>query len=201
MRRLAPLFLALLGAACARGVDGGAPAAAFRDSVTVETPDTIDGFALRPEHGAVLRDSAAWYLLRRCSRREPQGVTAVWTPPAGEVRRMEAALSDYMLEVEPEFRERMAFWEPAYRADPGVRDSLTVGFRRQYAGFVAEGRRHIYVSFLPAEVAERTDFFPGVVWSWRTHAEDVCDGGPAFFGMEYDVETGRFDHLDFNGAV
>lgn len=201
MRRISLLVLVFVAAACARGVDGGAPASAFRDSVTVETPDTIDGYALRPEHGVVLRDSAAWHLLRRCSRRDPQGVTGLWPPSPDDVRRMEAALSDYMLEVEPRFRERVAVWDPAYSTHPSVRDSLTVGSRRQYAGYVAGGRRYIYVSFLPAEVAERRDFLPGVVWGWRTHAEDVCDGGPAFFGMEYDVETRRFANLDFNGAV
>jgi hypothetical protein len=29
----------------------------------------------------------------------------------------------------------------------------------------------------------------------------VCDGGPQFFGAEYDVEAGRISHLAFNGSL
>jgi len=29
----------------------------------------------------------------------------------------------------------------------------------------------------------------------------VCDGGPAFFGVEYDVAARRFTHFGFNGSL
>ncbi len=32
-------------------------------------------------------------------------------------------------------------------------------------------------------------------------AVGVCDGGPSFFGVEYDPETKAFSHFEFNGIA
>ncbi|HEX9346325.1 MAG TPA: hypothetical protein VF919_02020 [Gemmatimonadales bacterium] len=41
---------------------------------------------------------------------------------------------------------------------------------------------------------------PAAKPDWRAHAVVVCDGGPDFSGVEYDLRAGRFHHIDFNGS-
>jgi len=36
---------------------------------------------------------------------------------------------------------------------------------------------------------------------WRFRSQVVCDGGPAFFGFEFDPAMGQFSNLEFNGAI
>ena len=36
---------------------------------------------------------------------------------------------------------------------------------------------------------------------WRREPVIVCDGGPSFFGVEYDVERGQFTHIAYNGMA
>jgi hypothetical protein len=67
------------------------------------------------------------------------------------------------------------------------------GWARQYVGIVRGGRRYLYGNFFPEDVSHE----PGTAWL-RT-ALQVCDGGPAFFGVEFDVAAGHFTHVAFNG--
>jgi hypothetical protein len=36
-------------------------------------------------------------------------------------------------------------------------------------------------------------------FDWKHELLMVCDGGPAFFGIEYDPQTNTFDHFAYNG--
>jgi hypothetical protein len=65
-------------------------------------------------------------------------------------------------------------------------------FMRQYLGVVRGGRSFIYVNLF--RLGKPSD-------DWRSHAVVVCDGGPNFFGVEYDLSAGRFHHIGFNGSV
>jgi hypothetical protein len=69
------------------------------------------------------------------------------------------------------------------------------GWRRQYGGFLRDGRRFIYGNFYPRGVGDDRP----AANDWRHGPMTVCDGGHAFFGVEYDVDGHRFTHLDFNG--
>ena len=78
------------------------------------------------------------------------------------------------------------------KAPPRVRSPIPpefteAGWRkewgRRYIGTIRDGRRHIY-----------GDFGPG------GHGP-VCDGGAAFFGVEFDVQAKRFTHIAFNGEA
>lgn len=66
---------------------------------------------------------------------------------------------------------------------PGRWTGFPHGWSRRYVGIVRDQRRYIYASFSPGEQG------------------DVCDGGPAFFGAEFDVERAAITHLDFNGEA
>ena len=70
------------------------------------------------------------------------------------------------------------------------------GWLRQYVGIVRGGRRFVYGNFFPRSVTRYGD-----AGRWRREPVMVCDGGPAFFGIEYDVESGTFTQLGFNGLA
>ena len=72
--------------------------------------------------------------------------------------------------------------------------NLRPAWQRQYAGLVRNGSRFIYGSFFPADAQNE-------LAGWRERPMIVCDGGPQFFGAEYDVEAGRISHLAFNGSL
>jgi hypothetical protein len=57
--------------------------------------------------------------------------------------------------------------------------------------------RFIYGNFITKEAAGIGE--PSGHESWRETATSICDGGPVFFGVEYDVDAGKFSHLAFNG--
>ncbi|MBC6981350.1 hypothetical protein [Caulobacter sp. 17J80-11] len=56
-----------------------------------------------------------------------------------------------------------------------------------------DGRRYVYANFFPPNASDADD--------WRTRPIMVCDGGPWFFGAEYDVTAGRITQLAFNGRA
>lgn len=132
-----------------------------------------------PTGAAILDGTHAPRLLRQCSRRAPAPGEAVWQPGASDVITFEASLPA----------------ELANRSDTEVDWSAwPQGWRRQYVGIVRGGRRFIYGSFIPRQ--DGSGNAPPAAGP-----EIVCDGGPAFFGAEYDVEARRVTHLAFNGAL
>lgn len=65
------------------------------------------------------------------------------------------------------------------------------GWLRQYIGIVRGGRRVIYGNFFPNAPGERAQ--------WRQAPVIVCDGGPVFFGVEFDADRGVILDIEFNG--
>lgn len=134
----------------------------------------------RAQDGAVMPPDKAKDLLHQCSRPSPQNVTGTWLPQAAQISELEARL--------PPLLERNL---------AGQRHPDIAHYARQYAGLVQKDRRIIYVNGFwlhPSDPAVKS----GV---WRTRANMVCDGGNAFFGVEYDPMTKGFTHLVFNGTA
>jgi len=132
-----------------------------------------------PADAAILDGAQAPTLLRQCSRSTPEPGESNWQPSSADIAGLEAAL-------------------PAALAAEGRRETTGApqGWLRQYAGIVRGGRRFIYGNFVPAGVG-RDSAQPD---RWRTQVQTICDGGPSFFGVEYDVEARRFTHMAFNGG-
>ena len=137
-----------------------------------------------PDHAVVLPIEAVDPMLRQCSRATPQPGEGRWQPEAADIIAFERALPAALAE-----RRRTAE-TPDWANDRG-------GWRRQYVGYWRGGRRFIYGNFYPRGVS---DGEPG---NERWHREPIviCDGGPAFFGAEYDVGARRITHLAFNGSA
>lgn len=122
-------------------------------------------------------------MLRQCSRRSPPAGEATWQPAAADIVALEAALPAAL----------------AANHAPGSPDGsrLNADWLRQYVGLLRGGRRFIYGNFFPREAGP----VPGEPDRWRSQPVIVCDGGPSFFGVEYDVEAGRIMQVDFNGGI
>jgi hypothetical protein len=132
---------------------------------------------------AVLPPDKASALLHQCSRSTVKPGESGWMPRARDIARLEARLPAALA-------QEVAGWDAAARA--GLKNAPT-GWYRQYVGIVRGGKRFIYGNFLPVG---RDD------WGhWRVEPMIVCDGGPAFFGTEYDVEKDEISDLAFNGSI
>ena len=112
----------------------------------------------------------------QCSRATPQGATSFWTPTVAQLDELELRLIPYL--------EGRA---------PAARPPLDTGFHRQYIGFIKNGVRYIYGNFYRGQ-KEVTD-------SERIQPVVVCDGGPAFWGVVYDLDRGEFSDIAFNGIA
>lgn len=126
----------------------------------------------------ILPGSAAKSLLNQCSRSAPSLGEATWQPGWTDIAALEALLPQ------------------ALAADPRARGLDTAnaprGWHRQYVGITRNGRQFIYGSFFPDRAMSRMK-------GWDAGPVMICDGGPAFFGVELDVQARRISHLDFNG--
>lgn len=136
--------------------------------------------AALPADAVVLPGSAVATIFQQCSRGAPAPGEASWQPGEDEIAALEAALPA-ALAARPEGRE--------------LADAPN-GWLRQYVGIVRGGRRFVYGNFFPRSVTHYGD-----AGRWRREPVMVCDGGPAFFGIEYDVENGTFTQLGFNGLA
>lgn len=139
--------------------------------------------AALPAEAVILPGNTVAAMLHQCSRSAPQPGEATWQPEAEAIAALEAALPAALRAERP--------------AGDTELSNAPRGWRRQYVGIVRGGRRLIYGNFFPddpganAMMGER----------WRREPTMVCDGGPVFFGVEYDVEARRFSHLAFNGSL
>jgi len=138
-----------------------------------------------PGTGVILKDSAA-AVLRQCTRRTPRNVERFWQPTDSVVRVLEGPLLELLRDVLPRVRivDRP---QPTLRAEQ---------YYRQYVGIVRGGKRLVYVNgFPPPDSLSESIAGKGY---WRRLPIEVCDGGPYYFGVVYDVERRAFEPIDFN---
>ena len=124
----------------------------------------------------VLPESAADQVKQLCSRPGPPSFDGVWKPTEADIRAMESRLS------------RIA----DLRTESGIIDvriKHADRYSRQYVGVIIENRKFIFINAF-------CDDSPPTYW--RERVVDVCDGGCSW-GVVYDVETGKFSHLEMNG--
>jgi len=127
-----------------------------------------------PADAVVMAGANAAGLLHPCSRDAPLAVQGTWQPRAQDILAVERVLRQTLVSRPP-------YGDADWSKAPG-------GWRRQYIGIVRNGRRYIYGNFFP----KRDDRL------WRVEPVVYCDGGPKYFGVEYDVASRRIT-LAFNG--
>lgn len=129
----------------------------------------------------VLGPSAGKGLLSQCSRGTPRGVSNFWKPSTQDIAELEGALPGYL-----EAREKAGDQIPP----------KGLSYHRQYVGFSRGSNRFIYGNFYPASAANG-------FWKHKesTQPFGVCDGGPAFWGIVFHLETKKFEEISFNGLA
>jgi hypothetical protein len=134
----------------------------------------------RPFQSVVLAEHYARELRHLCSRPGIPEFQGTWTPSVDEVEVMESRFRKLQ-----RVRAKLCCIVGAYVGD--VND-----FYRQYIGVVAMGKRYIYVNAYPVEADSVLSDTP---------VNQICDGGDAYWGVLYDVESGIFVDLAFNGLA
>jgi hypothetical protein len=128
---------------------------------------------VRADQAAVLKGAEARALFDQCTREVPHKIGGFWDPTPAQIRQLEADLVVYLRQSKlPE-------------SAPPMQQSW-----RQYAGFERVGRKLIYVNGFPGPLYDG-DY-------WKREAEQVCAGGPAYYGLVYDPERHTFGELKVN---
>lgn len=98
-----------------------------------------------------------------------------WTPTKGQALEAEEVVEKFLKEKRP--AQSPELWQKLTR------------YKRQYVGYVADGRKRIHVNFYCSE--EPLTSKP-VLYD---------DGGDCFFQVDYDVEGRKVEKLSINGEA
>ncbi len=127
----------------------------------------------------VLPASSAAAFSHLCSRPGIPAFESSWEPSDAVVRALEHRLGDL---------EKL---EATGCCVVGAHVDRPDRFYRQYVGVVIGGKRFVYINAYPRS------------WEFGLRSEPetrTCDGGTSFWGVLYDVATGAFSGLAFNGV-
>lgn len=150
--------------------------------------------------GAILPVSQGPALIKPCTRLAPQGVQSFYLPAAADIA-----------ELEERMPEALAFVRSRNSRGRNIVPPFAT-YYRQYGGLVkGENRRTIYISAFPREslmhlnelltrVPKRNASDEDTV-VWRRDPIAACDGGAAFWSMEYDPETREFSGFEASENV
>jgi hypothetical protein len=130
--------------------------------------------ALIPGGGYIVPISRAADFIHTCSRPAPAHVTGYWLPSEQDIHLFEATL-----QMPKNQRHLRSSHIPA--------DS----YKRQYVGILVKGRHRIYGNFFSGRMDGLEPTVPEV----------VCDGGPEFWGVEFDPVTKTLTELYGNGLA
>lgn len=134
-----------------------------------------------PENAYLVPPPLVSSLFQQCSRSAPDFIPSDYQPGPGDITALEAEL--------PGALERSFASSGDSREQIEFEPSLYV---RHYAAYKNDGRNMIYGSFAPLLGSE---FDRGPVPAM------ICDGGPIFFGVEYDVVSHQITRISFNGVT
>jgi len=138
-------------------------------------------------------------MFHQCSRSAPAPGEATWQPTGDDIALLESALPAAIAASDLSNREArlraIGSIGPPSPVDPPWA-TAPQGWRRQYVGIVRGGHRFIYGNYAPRRPEDEFQ-----THGWRTEPMIICDGGPVFFGAEWDADARGFTHIDFNGAI
>ena len=132
-------------------------------------------------HATILTGKSALPLFNPCSRNPPAHITGYWTPAVSDIQQLERDAPTYL------------------KAQKRTTPKMMVKHYRQYAGFIQQGRKMIYVNGF--QDPEDRGYPSHGHTQWQSEPVVACDGGPSYYGMEYDIQTRQFYHLEFNGFI
>jgi hypothetical protein len=126
----------------------------------------------------LLPDSAALEVSRLCSREGLAHVDGSWHPTTPDIELLESRLVRIS-----GLRSKGAL--------KGLQINQPDRYYRQYIAVVIGGHKLIYLNAFSQKPPS----------SWRTRLVDICDTGPAEWGVLYDPATGHFSDLRTNAML
>jgi hypothetical protein len=135
---------------------------------------------LKPDQGPAI--------LKQCSRSTPERGSSYFTPTMQDVSAFETALQA-SLDANPIFLKELEWRKQGGLAAPA---QVSKNWARDIVGLHRNGRRFLYGNYYPKRDRPATLSKSPVI---------ICDGGPSFFGAEYDIEYRKITHLKFNGSI
>jgi hypothetical protein len=154
---------------------------------TVSTSEASTSPASKRENRPhLMNPSKGAKILDQCSRETPKPGQSYFRPAAVQIVAFEKVLQ---VEID---KSGVTKNENEWRKSRNLplRRTVNRDWQRDVVGLVRDGRRYIYGNYYPLDSG---DFVETPVI--------VCDGGPMFFGAEYDIKAGKITHLAFNGRV
>ena len=140
---------------------------------------------LLSDSSVILPKDSGWSAARQCSRKNPD-INGVWVPSPNEIAQLEVELSRLIGR-----KSKQCCFEGMTLSADVLRASF-----RQYSGILVDSTRYIYISALPSARIE-----PQHKYIYLAEAYEICDGGPAYWGVLYNPERRRFKELSFNGSL
>jgi hypothetical protein len=131
--------------------------------------------------GRIVPPAAAVAFLCQCSRNTGGPPDAYWSPRPEDIEEMEDKLPLFVRDHPP---TRWPYAWTQWR-------ELAL-YRRLYLGVVRDGSRRVSVDLARAPIDLKD-------WPAETGVGTTCDGGPRYFGVEYDVDRHEFAAIDYNG--
>lgn len=125
---------------------------------------------------------SAQTVLTRCTIHRPNFDGASSIPEVNELQEMEQQLQFIMRAV--------AKYPGVDKNYPLEYGQLPNEWIRQFVSYYDDDRRMIYGNYGPAR--------PENIARLKQSPFDVCDGGPAWFGVEFDVELKKITRISFN---
>jgi len=134
----------------------------------------------QPDRVAILAPAQGAAMLHQCSRAAPTA-SEFWAPSLEDVLEAERRLPTFLTQ-----------------ATCRVRLKPPAEYFRQYVGMTIGGRRLLYLNAVHADIVTLHSDGPHAL-DWHSKAIVVCDGGEAFWGVEYDLGARSFGNLQCNG--
>lgn len=143
-------------------------------------PELLPVVSIASVEGVITPAAILQQELHPCSRRAPPGNAVPASVTRLDLEEFERGVPAFVMHNPPS-------------PDPRLAAPLRQ-YHRRYTGLLRHGHRTLYVSFIAPTL-------PGDPMMWRAKLWDVCDGGVALFGVEYDLHTHTFTHIAYNGTV
>ena len=142
----------------------------------------------RNELSTVLPFDEARKMRHPCSRPFPPGLDGWWKPKSDDIERADRKLTNA---VDAAFQ----------RLEAKRREHRPDRYYRQYAGFLRDGKRVLYVNALGRQLSDGERWWKIESRGWRDEFHNICDGGTTTFGAVYDLGKDAFDSFMFNGTI
>ncbi|MES0885355.1 hypothetical protein [Roseibium sp. SCP14] len=135
-----------------------------------------DWAGLSPRGPIGIKIENAHRVFEQCSRSTPKPSGSLWLPSEQEITHMEQRLVEFFASL-----DNHTFSDRRWSA---------LAYRGQHVGYGFGSERYIYGAYVRESFAGNQSAGDAIL---------LCDGGPAAWGILFNVETGEFSEFVSNG--